>query len=28
VEIITRKGRISQEISVSEVVDFFQQLKP
>lgn len=28
VEIITRKGRISQEILVSEVVDFFQQLKP
>lgn len=28
VEIIARKGRISQEIPVSEVVDFFTPLKP
>jgi prolyl-tRNA synthetase len=28
VEIITRKGRISQEILVSEVVEFFRKLNP
>ncbi|WP_448380775.1 proline--tRNA ligase [Gloeomargarita sp.] len=28
VEIITRKGRTSQEVLVSEVVDFFRNLKP